>query len=184
MPGKPELSAIKRSSASASLTSPTIILLGRIRSDSLINLLSDISPSPSKFAVLVCRAIQSGNLGFNSNTSSIVITLSLTGIRLSNALRKVVLPACVPPLTNMFKPLATAWFKVSKISSFIEPIFTKSSSELPRLICFLMFTAQCVAVTSGIATCNLLPSGRRASTNGLLTSSRRPPQMSNLSIRS
>ena len=87
------VSAINRSSASASLTSPTIIRLGRMRRDSLINLRREISPSPSKFAFLVCSAIQSGKFGFNSKTSSIVMTRSLGDICETKAFKNVVFPA-------------------------------------------------------------------------------------------
>jgi ATP-dependent Lon protease len=50
IPGKPELSAMSKSSASASRTSPMIIRLGLIRSASLIRRRSDIAPSPCKFS--------------------------------------------------------------------------------------------------------------------------------------
>ena len=178
------MSAIKRSSASASLTSPTIIRLGRIRRDSLINLRSEISPSPSKLAFRVCSAIQSGIFGFNSKTSSIVITRSPGDICEISAFKNVVFPDWVPPLTNILKPLLIELINRSNISLFIEPNSIKSANEFPWFKCLRILTAQCLAVTSGIATCNLLPSGNLASTNGLLTSRRLPPQINNLSIKS
>ena len=96
----------------------------------------------------------------------------------------VVFPAWVPPLINMFKPCSTAYVNFSATSLVKEFNSTKSCNELPCIKCFLIFTAQCVAVTSGIAACNLLPSGNRASTKGLVTSNRRPPHINNLSKRS
>ena len=92
IPGKPEFKAISKSNASASLTSPTIILEGRIRSDSLIKRLRGISPVPCRLADLVCICTTSGKLGFSSKTSSIVMTLSETGMLEASALSIVVFP--------------------------------------------------------------------------------------------
>ena len=66
----------------------------------------------------------------------------------------------------------------------MTPIAANSSSDFPRNKCLRMFTAQCAAVTSGIATWSLLPSGNRASTNGCERSSRRPPHISKRSTNS
>ena len=95
----------------------------------------------------------------------------------------MVLPACVDPLTKMFIPASTHLIKNSQTSSDMTFNFASSSRDFPRIKCLRMFTAQCCAVISGIATCNLLPSGSLASTNGWLRSSRRPPHISNLSTR-
>ena len=61
MPGRPELSAMSRSKASASRTSPTIMRDGLIRSDSLIRRRRGISPSPCRFALRVCICTTSGS---------------------------------------------------------------------------------------------------------------------------
>ena len=92
IPARPELSAIKRSNASASLTSPIIIREGRIRNASFISFLRGIAPSPCRFSLRVCIATKSGNIGFSSKTSSIVITLCPNGVADISALSIVVFP--------------------------------------------------------------------------------------------
>ena len=177
MPGRPEFKAISKSKASASRTSPTIIREGLIRRDSLIKRRSGISPSPCRFALRVCICTTSGNCGESSKTSSIVTNRSLRGIAPANALSNVVLPACVPPLTRMFNPARTELISVVPIKGLITPRFIRSSILIFLIRCLRMFTAQCCAVISGIATCKRLPSGKRASTKGCERSRRRPPHI-------
>ena len=87
MPGMPEFKAISKSKDSASLISPITIREGLIRSASLIKRRIVISPTPSKLAERVCIATQSGSRGFNSNTSSIVTTLSVGVTALTKAFK-------------------------------------------------------------------------------------------------
>ena len=86
----------------------------------------------------------------------------------------VVLPACVAPLTRIFAPAETSEFKKSQTSVVRTPSSTKSFSSKLRSKCLRILTAQCSAVISGIVTCNLEPSGSRASTKGCERSKRRP----------
>jgi len=87
------LSAINISQDSASRISPITKRDGRILNASLISFLMLISPTPSRLALQVCIATQSGILGLSSKTSSIVITRSVIGTALTRALSRVVLPA-------------------------------------------------------------------------------------------
>ena len=112
-----------------------------------------------------------------------MITRLFSGTALTSAFNSVVFPACVEPLTKIFRPDSTHLMRKAQTSSDITPRFDSSVSDLPLIKCFRMFTAQNCAVISGIATCNLLPSGRRASTKGCERSNLRPPHMSNLSTR-
>ena len=99
------------------------------------------------------------------------------GISEQSALRSVVLPACVPPLTKIFNPRFTALESSVAISWDRAPMRARSSRVLCCIKCLRIFTAQCSAVISGITTCKRLPSGSRASTNGCERSKRRPLQM-------
>ena len=151
---------------------------GRIRRASLINWRRVISPSPCKFAPLVCICMRSGTRGCNSKTSSIVITRCVRGVSEISALSRVVFPACVPPLTRIFSPSFTAKESCSAISAVMTPIAANSCRLFCFIKCLRILTAQCSAVISGMATCKRLPSGKRASTNGCERSKRRPLQIS------
>ena len=84
--------------AASSLTSPTIILSGRIRSDDLIRSRILIPPRPSAFALRTSRRTRFGMLLIcNSAESSIVIIRSSLGISFERAFKNVVLPDPVPP---------------------------------------------------------------------------------------
>ena len=106
-PGSPLLSASSRSSASSARTSPTMIRLGRIRSDSLIRSRSRISPVPSSPSCRVWSATQSGCGKRISKTSSTEITRSPPGIAAAMQLSMVVFPAWVPPPIRRFRPART-----------------------------------------------------------------------------
>jgi hypothetical protein len=118
-----------RSRHSSWRTSPTISRCGRIRSASLTNRRSGISPVPSRFACRVCMATTSGNPTCSSKTSSTVTTRSRAGTVAHNALSSVVLPAWVPPETSTFSPAVTHASKNRAACSVIVPTPTSSSSE-------------------------------------------------------
>ena len=121
IPASPELRAINRSNASASRTSPITMREGRMRSASLISFLSGIAPSPWRFSLRVCIATKSGNTGFNSKTSSIVITRCPKGVADTSALSIVVFPDWVPPLTKMFNPARTELVNATAIEAVKAP---------------------------------------------------------------
>lgn len=98
---------MSRSRDSAWRTSPTMIRDGRILSASLTSRRSGTSPVPSRLGWRHCRPATSRSGIFSSKTSSHVTTRSRDGIAEARQLRKVVLPAWVPPATRMFSPATT-----------------------------------------------------------------------------
>ena len=108
---------------------------------------------------------------------------SVDGTQPSSALRKVVLPDCVPPATTMFSPATTEASRKSAACVVSMPSPTRSLTVRARTTNRLTLTAQCSRVMSGMATCSRLPSGSIASTNGLLRSRRRPDTRSMRSTR-
>ena len=128
-PGRPELRAISKSKLSASLTSPTTIRPGRIRSASFTNRRKDISPTPSRFGCRVCMATQSAFSIRISKVSSTVTTRWSLATSFSNAQSKVVLPACVAPETSRFFPAVTASERKAACIALIDSNSTRSERE-------------------------------------------------------
>ena len=102
LPSCPVLSACSISMASAERTSPTIILVGRIRSADLIKSRIVTSPVPSALAFLASKLTRLATPSILSSAlSSMVIILSSFGIYCESAFKNVVFPDPVPPLMNI-----------------------------------------------------------------------------------
>lgn len=169
---------------SASRTSPTTSRSGRMRRASLTNRRSGISPSPSRFGCRHWRPTTSRRGNCSSKISSTVITRSRLPMLAARQFSIVVLPAWVAPETRMLRPLDTAAPRKRADCGVSVPSSTRCSRRLAFTTNFLMFTAQCLRVTSGMTTCSLEPSGSAASTKGDDMSRRRPELLSILSTRS
>ena len=181
MPGRPALSASRRSMHSSARTSPTITRLGRIRRLSLTRSRRVISPVPSSPDCLVCNATQSGCGNLSSKTSSAETTRSPPGIAAARQLSMVVLPAWVPPATRMLSPARTDASRNAAAGAGMLPSSTRPSSRAARSTNLRMLTAENPRLMPSRTTCSRWPSGSMASTNGRLMSIRRPLD---LSIRS
>ena len=162
------INACNISSASSPLTSPTIILSGRIRSAVLIRSRILISPVPSTFAF---RASSRTRFGIpvicSSALSSMVIIRSSFGIKSDNTFRKVVFPDPVPPLIKMFYFAFTAWISIVGASFPIEPVSIIVSIVILLFGNFLIVTIGPLSATGGSTTFTLDPSSSLASTIGV-----------------
>ena len=174
MPGSPALSASSRSRHSSARTSPTMIRLGRIRSASLTRSRSRISPVPSRPDCRVCSGTQSGCGKRSSQTSSAETTRSPPGIAAARQFRSVVFPAWVPPATSRLSPARTDASRNAAARGLRVPSSTRSESRPALSTNFRMLTALNPRLMPSSTTCSRCPSGSIASTNGWLTSIRRP----------
>ena len=174
MPGSPLLSAMSRSSDSASRTSPTTSRSGRIRKASLMSRRSVISPVPSRFGCRHCIPTTSRAARSSSKISSTVTMRSPARAPDSRAFSRVVLPLWVAPETRMFCPEITQVRRNSAAWWLSEPSATSRCRSRMRLVNLRILTAQCRCVISGMTTCSRDPSVREASTKGELRSTRRP----------
>ena len=106
------------------------------------------------------------------------------GMAAARQFSSVVLPACVPPATRTLRPLATAASRKVAACLGSVPRRTRSSRWSALTTNLRTLTCQCVRLMSGMTTCSREPSGRVASTNGLLRATRRPLLLSIRSTRS
>jgi hypothetical protein len=166
---------------SSARTSPTMIRLGRIRSDSLTRSRSRISPVPSRPVCRVWRATQSGCGKRSSKTSSAETMRSVPGMEAARQLRNVVFPAWVDPATRMLRPARTLASRNAAPWLLRLPRSTRSPRLAALNVCLRMLTGEKPRAMPSSTTWSLLPSGSIASTNGWLMSIRRPLD---LSIRS
>ena len=166
MPGSPALSASSRSRHSSARTSPTMIRLGRIRRLSLTRSRSAISPVPSRPDCRVCIGTQSGCGNRSSKTSSADTTRSPPGIAAARQLRRVVLPAWVPPATRTFSPARTDASRNAAAAGVRLPSSTRSASRAALSTNLRMLTAVKPRLMPSRTTCSRWPSGSIASTNG------------------
>jgi hypothetical protein len=154
---------------------------GRIRSASLTRSRRTTAPVPSSPLCRVCMATQSACRKSSSNTSSALTTRCPPGMAAANVFSMVVLPAWVAPLTTMLSPATTLARRKRAASGLRLPIPTRSSRRAARTTYLRMLTAENPREMPSSTTCRRCPPGSIASTNGWLTSMRRPLD---LSIRS
>jgi hypothetical protein len=98
----------------------------------------------------------------------------LAGIAADSTFRKVVFPLPVPPDITILSLAFTAACKKSAISSVKEPKLIKSAILNGSLLNFLIEITGPFKETGGITAFTRLPSRRRASTMGELSSILRP----------
>ena len=99
-------------------------------------------------------------------------------------LSSVVLPACVPPATTMLSPATTQASRKSAACGVSVPRSTRWCSRLALITNLRMLTALKPRLIPSSTTCRRCPDGSIASTNGVLTSTRRPDVLSIRSTRS
>lgn len=129
-------------------------------------------------------ATQSGWLNRSSKNSSALTTRSPPGTADARQLRKVVLPACVPPATRMLRPARTDASRKVAAWEVMLPSATRLESRCARSRNLRMLTAVKPRAMPSSTTWSRCPSGSIASTKGRLMSMRRPLDLSIRSTRS
>ena len=132
--------AVNKVNASSCLTSPTIILSGLIRREFLVKISKVISPFPSKLGGLPSNRTQCFKGNDNSEVSSIVITLSVSGTNEHSIFKLVVFPEPVPPEIKILAGLicipSNASHKNAADSAFSVLNFIKSIIEYGSFLNF------------------------------------------------
>ena len=171
-PSWPVLSACSMSTVSAPRTSPTMIRSGRMRSELRTRSRIVTSPLPSTLAGRASSVTTWGCCRRSSALSSTVMMRSPSGTAAESALSIVVLPAPVPPEMTMFSRARTNARSRLALGSSSEPISTSSSSVNSRGKRRIVIVGPRSA-SGGMITLTRSPLGRRASTIGLDSSTRR-----------
>ena len=113
-------------------------------------------------------------LSRSSAASSIVTMRSSSGIAVESAFSSVVLPEPVPPEMRMFSSACTQRSRNSTASVVSVPSRIRSSRSSRLLLNFRIVTSGPLSESGGMMALTRLPSGRRASTIGDDSSTRRP----------
>ena len=166
--------ACNMSNASPARTSPTIILSGLMRNAFRTRSRIVIAPVPSKFAGRDSNVTTCCCCNRNSAASSIVTILSVEGMNEDNTFNVVVLPEPVPPDTKMFNRARTHASKNCPISALNVPKLIRSFIDRAFFENFRIVTTGPTNDNGGIMIFTREPSAKRASTNGLDSSTRRP----------
>ena len=103
-----------------------------------------------------------------------VMSRSPSGISRESAFMKVVFPAPVPPLMRMLSRAFTAIWNISAIAEDSTPRSAMSARLEPRMTKRRIEMAAPSSARGGMMMLTREPSGRRASTIGLDSSTRRP----------
>ena len=174
-PSWPVFMACSMSAASAPRHSPTTMRSGRWRKALMTRSLMVTSPRPSAFAMRASMRTTSGCSSKRSSAESSIVTMrSFFGISRESALSSVVLPPPVPPETAMFLRARTAQDKSCAMPGESVPSPTSSSRVKARLRNFRMVKAVPSMEIGGMTTFTRCPSGSRAFTMGLCSSTRLP----------
>ncbi len=160
------------SSVSPPRTSPTMMRSGRMRRELRTRSRMVIRPLPSTFAGRDSRRMTCACWSWSSAESSMVMIRSPSGIRPERALRSVVFPVPVAPDTMTF---IFAWTRPDRSRSICS-----SSEPRPIISCRVnargkrrIVRVAPVRDSGGMITLTRSPLGRRASTIGLASSTRR-----------
>ena len=133
-----------------------------------------ISPRPSRLAGRASSVITCSWRSWSSAASSIVMIRSSSGMNAEITLRVVVLPDPVPPETKMLSRASTHTRRNSNISAVAVPNPTRSSTVYGRAENFRTVMTGPISDSGSMMQLTREPSGRRASTRGLVWSMRRP----------
>src|SRR5581483_1782452 len=173
-PSWPVFMAWSMSRASPPRHSPTTIRSGRIRSVLRTRSRMRTSPLPSMLGGRASSASTWSWWSWSSLASSTVTMRSSWGMNDDSTLRAVVLPVPVPPLTMMLsRPLTQAsrnWATVREK----EPKLMRSPTVNGSLANFRMVRKGPPMASGAMTALTREPSGRRASTMGFDSSTRRP----------
>lgn len=153
-------------------TSPTMMRSGRIRRELRTRSRMVIWPLPSMLGGLDSRRMTCSCWSWSSAESSMVMMRSRGGIRPERALRRVVFPVPVPPLTITLKRARTKAARSISICSSREPRSISSGRVYARGKRRIVRVGP-VRESGGMITLTRSPVGRRASTMGFDSSTRR-----------
>ncbi len=184
-PSWPVFIAWSMSRAAPSRTSPTTIRSGRMRSEFFTSSRMLIRPRPSMLAGRDSRRSTWCWRSWSSAASSMVTMRSSSGMKLEMTLSSVVLPEPVPPEMTMLRRPRTQAARKSRTSGVKVPKLTRSASvkgSVANLRMVSMEPSRAIGETTALTR---EPSGRRASTSGLPSSTRRPtrPTMRSMTRR-
>ena len=160
------------STVSAPRTSPTMIRSGRMRSELRTRSRIVTSPRPSTLGGRASSVTTCGCCRRSSALSSTVMIRSPSGTALESAFSSVVLPAPVPPEMTMFSRARTSARSRAAVGASSEPIRISSSIVNSRGNRRIVIVGPRSA-SGGMITFTRSPLGRRASTIGLDSSTRR-----------
>jgi len=173
-PSWPVFMAWSMSSASPPRTSPTMIRSGRMRRALITSWRIVTCPLPSMLGGRASSRTRCFWFNCNSAESSIVTMRSEEGKKLESMLSRVVLPVPVPPETTIFCRAVTQARRKSIIFWFNVPTRSMSASVNTFLANLRMLIVGPFRHRGGMMMFTREPSGRRASTIGLDSSTRRP----------
>ncbi len=166
--------AARSSRTSAPRHSPTIKRSGRMRRACRTSSARSTTPAPSRLPCLLWRPTAWGCAGLNSAASSTVTRRSPGSLRARRVESNVVLPVPVAPLMRKFIRPVTILRSVCPINGSTAPEDSSSSSENSRFRLILIDSSVPVVDSGGKTACTRNVSSR-TSTQGLPSSSRRPP---------
>ena len=173
-PSWPVFMAWSMSSASAPRTSPTTIRSGRMRNALRTRSRILTSPRPSAFAGRDSRLTTCGCCSWSSAASSIVRMRSRSGMNDESTFSNVVLPVPVPPEISTLSLPRTAASNTWTNSSENVPKLTKSLAVNGSSANFRIVSTEPRSASGGMIAFTREPFGRRASTIGDDSSTRRP----------
>src|SRR6266849_3485011 len=173
-PSWPVFIACNMSNASSPRHSPMMIRSGRMRRAFFSRSRIVISPVPSRLAGRVSSLPTCGCCSCSSAASSIVTVRSVLSIICDSALSRVVLPEPVPPEIRMLSRHRAATFNTVAIAGEMEPFATIVSSVMVFLENLRIEIIAPSSASGEMMMLTRLPSGRRASTSGCNSSTRRP----------
>ena len=181
-PSWPVFMACIMSRASPPRTSPTTILSGRMRRAFRTRSRIVTSPRPSMFGGRYSRRTTCGCWSRSSAESSIVRMRSSSGRNDDSTFSVVVFPAPVPPETRMFRRPRTQASRSSTVCLVRVPNEIRSSAPYGSAENFRMVRQAPSIASGGMTAFTREPSGRRASTYGDVSSTRRPTLATILSM--
>jgi hypothetical protein len=181
-PSWPVFIACNMSSAAASRTSPTTMRSGRMRRALRTRSRMRTSPRPSMLAGRASSRSTWSWCSCSSAASSIVTMRSSDGMKLDSTFSVVVLPAPVPPDTRMLRWPRTQEARKSAAARVMVPKPTRSSTSYGSVENLRTVRSEPSTASGGMTALTRLPSGSRASTIGLDSSTRRPTLPTILSI--
>ena len=163
------------SNASSPRTSPMMMRSGRIRRQLISSCRWRIAPWPSTFGGRVSRRTMFSCASCNSAASSIVITRSFCGMYCERMFRNVVLPAPVPPEIRMLIRARTAGRQhFHHLRRDALQLHQLVGGQRPRFRNGGWTCDGPSSASGGMIALTREPSGRRASTIGEDSSTRRP----------